>query len=141
MAYINGDLNEQIFMKQPKRFVEEGKEDYVCLLKKSLYGLKQSGRQWFRKLSSILLEIGMVQCQADPCVYFKRTGEKIVLLAAYVDDLIAVSNDDELLRLLKTELSLQLKIKDLGELSHCLGLEISTKRRFKRHYVAAKIHH
>lgn len=131
MAYINGDLDEQIFMEQPEGFIVKGKEDHVLLLKKSLYGLKQAGRKWHEKLAEILLEIGLVQSNYDPSVYYKRLGDKILIVSAYVDDMICASNDDSMTTELKTGLNSRLKMKDLGKVNFCLGIEFNQDEEMK----------
>ena len=69
-AFLNGDLDEDIYMKQPQGYVVDGKEDYVCKLHKALYGLKQAGRAWYKKIDNVLLHtLGFKRSQADHCVY------------------------------------------------------------------------
>ena len=70
--YLNGELDEDIYMEQPKGYVVPGKEHMVCKLQKSLYGLKQAGRCWNEKQNSILETLGFVRNQAEKCVYSKR---------------------------------------------------------------------
>jgi len=86
IAFLNGDLEEQIYMKQLEGFKVVGKENNVCLLKKSLYGLKQSPRQWYKKFDSFMVSINFSRSNYDSCVYFKKlsSGEFIYLLL-YVD--------------------------------------------------------
>lgn len=67
-AFLNGDLFETVFMKQPEGFEEEGKEDHVCLLKRSLYGQKQAPRAWNTKLNNELLQLGCKRSKNEPCV-------------------------------------------------------------------------
>ena len=89
-AFLNGDLKEEIFMQQPPGYVEPGKEELVCKLKKSLYGLKQSPRCWNEKLCNHLKSLGFKESGADPCVFI-RQGKKIEIIAVYVDDLILIA--------------------------------------------------
>ena len=70
-AFLNGDLDEEIYMKQPEGFVMPGHENKVCKLKKSLYGLKQAPKQWHRKFDDVVLSNGFSLNQADKCVYSK----------------------------------------------------------------------
>ena len=69
--FLHGDLEEQIYMHQPEGFKEQGKENMVCKLKKSLYGLKQSPRQWYKRFDSFMLIVGYSRSEYDSCVYFK----------------------------------------------------------------------
>ncbi|KAI3701355.1 hypothetical protein L2E82_46009 [Cichorium intybus] len=93
-AFLNGELEEEIFMQQPEGFVVPGKEDYVCKLKKSLYCLKQSPRQWYKRFDSFMTIHKFSSCIYDSCVYFKKgdDGSKIYLLL-YVDDMLIAAKD------------------------------------------------
>ena len=115
-AFLNGDLNEDIYMEQPPGYVQEGKEKLVCKLKKSLYGLKQSPRCWNEKLTQHVKSLGFEESGADPCIFTRRKNQKVEIIAIYVDDLIAITETDEEMRRLKKSLTSTFKMKDLGEL-------------------------
>lgn len=108
-------------MHQAKYFEVPRKEDYIYHLKKSLYGLKQSGKQWFDKLNDCLKELPLNQVEEDPCVYSIRDGDKILTLAVYVDDLIIATNRYMLFTYLTENLMEKFEIRDLGKLNFCLG--------------------
>lgn len=127
-AFLNGDLEEQIYMHQPEGYVQKGKEHLVWRLKKSLYGLKQAGRAWYQKIDTALLTLGFQASQADPCVYHLHDGKVRIFLSLYVDDLLLVSNSLDRLEQLKKDLSDQFEMKDLGEAKYVLGLEIERNR-------------
>ena len=97
-TFLHGDLDEEIYMAQPYGFNVKGKENLVCKLKKSLYGLKQASWRWYLKLDSCMYEHGYTQCHSDHFVYFKRLDDDIyIILCLYVDDiLVAGSNMDTL---------------------------------------------
>ena len=78
-AFLNGHLEEEVFMKQPEGFVEEGKEHLVCRLKQSLYGLKQSHRCWNSMLDTHLKDMGYVQSTSDPCIYTSTEAELSII--------------------------------------------------------------
>jgi len=139
IAFLHGDLEEQIYMKQPEGFEVVGKENHVCLLKKSLYGLKQSPRQWYKKFDSFMVSINFSRSNYDSCVYFKKlsSGEFIYLLL-YVDDmLIAASNMEEIVRL-KEQLGSAFEMKDLGAAKRILGMEISRDRPNRKLFLSQK---
>ncbi len=69
ITFLHGELEEEIYMKQPEGFIVPSKEDYVCKLKRSLYGLKQSPRQWYKKFDSFMLSHGFKRSEFDSCVY------------------------------------------------------------------------
>lgn len=144
VAYLNGTLNETLYMKQPlmlrealeelqhspnpiisskaKRMLRELNANKVCKLKKSIYGLKQSGRQWYNKLHLVLTKYNFTPTDMDPCIYVNAMG---VFIAVYVDDLILAAKDERLLKEVKNELNEQFYIKDLGQISYCLGIEFN----------------
>ena len=102
-------------------------EHLVCKLKKSLYGLKQSGRNWNYVLHSYLVNEGFTQSQADNCVYIKITKRSFTVIVVRVDDLIIASNCTDKLNNVKKSLGLRFKMKDLGILAWFLGLEFICK--------------
>ena len=119
-------------MQQAKYFEVSGKEDHVYYLKKSLYGLKQSGKQWFGKLNGFLKELNLRQMEEDPCVYSIRDGDKILILAVYVDDLIVATNNHKLFDYLKENLVKKFEMRDLEKLNFCLGLQFYQNDKTKR---------
>ena len=76
-------------MKQPEGYIQEGKENKVCLLKKSLYGRKQFPRQWYKLFDSFMIKAKYNLCEYDGCVYFKQSDDPTYLLL-YVDDMLIV---------------------------------------------------
>lgn len=124
-AYLNGDLEEEIYMEQPDGFVNEDKPDYVCYLNKSIYGLKQSGRQWNLKLHSILTSIGLRRCEAEHCLYTGQLNNREVLLAVYVDDLLIAASEEVTINKIKELLAREVEISDKGPARYILGIEIS----------------
>lgn len=119
-AYINAPIDCDIYMEQPKGFEKVGKngEQLVYKLKKSLYGLKQSGRNWNNMLHTFLCKENFSQSRADPCVYVRNSEtEGCVILIIWVDDIIISATSSKLLESVKESLSQKFKMKDLGELS------------------------
>ena len=85
-AYLNGELNKDIFMEQPPDYEMADHERYVVKLHKTLYGLKQVGKKWYDSLCHLLADIGFKKSEADPAVFFAHVGNDIVVLAIHVDD-------------------------------------------------------
>jgi hypothetical protein len=127
-AFLNGDLDVEIYMRQPDGFVVPGKEELVCRLHKSIYGLKQAGRAWYHKIHQTLLDLGFTALRADTCVYVQRLAAVVVITALYVDDLLLFSNSQERLEALKRDLSSRFKMTDLGEAHYVLGIQIERDR-------------
>ena len=121
-AFLNGKLDEDIYMCQPEGFVVKGKEDMVCHLHRSLYGLKQLPRCWNKELSCHLFQSGFQQSKADPCVFFQWKDGHLNIVSIYVDDLILVMVLMKDLQKNKAELSARFKMKDLGQLRYCLRI-------------------
>jgi len=127
-AFLNGDLDEDVFMKQPEGFIPEGQEHLVCKLKKSIYGLKQASRQWYLKFDNVMKKQGFVKNQVDQCTYLKMSGSNFTILVLYVDDILLASNSLDMLHESKRFLSSNFDMKDLGEASYVIGIEIHRDR-------------
>ena len=122
-AFLNGELEEEVYMQQPEGFITPGKEHLVCRLKKSIYGLKQSSRCWNVVLDDHLKKMGFVQTTTDPCVY-RASGGELVYIGVYVDDVILAARSSKKLAEVKKELALRFDIKDMDRLHHFLGMKI-----------------
>ena len=138
-AFLNGNLDEDIYMTQPPGFIEPGQESLVCKLNKSLYGLKQSPRCWNVKLDGFLQSLGFSQSSADQCIYMRVVEGAQTIIAVYVDDLIIMSDTSAQLNEVKKGLSAQFKMKDLGEIHHCLGISVTREgnsiKLSQQHYI------
>jgi len=163
-AYLNGQLEEEIFMEVPvmteevleqiistetrnsmiktkatQMLSELRKENRVCLLKKALYGLRQAGRRWHMRCDEELKKFGLKNSLADPCLYYQGKGEDALLVTVYVDDILVASRNLEHIESLKKHLSGVFDIKDLGDVKHCLGIEFSWKKNGIAMYQSAYI--
>ena len=126
-AFTNGDLNEVIHMRQPEGF-HQGGPNMVCLLKKSLYGLKQGARQWNKKLHETFLELGFTRLISDRSVYLFARDDVRIIVPVYIDDVTLASKSQESLDRTVEELSKRFKLQDLGETKFILGVEIIRDR-------------
>lgn len=127
-TFLNGDLNEVIFMEQPEGFVKEGDENKVCKLKKAIYGLKQAARCWNDKIHSFLVSQQFCRSKYDPCVYIKKSNECYIVIGLHVDDFYCFSNSVEETQKLKLALGNCFKIRDLGAVKECLGMRVTRDR-------------
>ena len=127
-AFLYGHLDNDIYMSQPQGFIE-GK-NLVCRLKKSLYGLKQSPRQWNFKFKSFLETQGFIESSADSCVFISKTSSNPVYLCVYVDDGILMSKDKSRVDQVMKEMEIQFQVKK-GTLDCFLGIEIERNREKK----------
>ncbi|KAJ9555756.1 hypothetical protein OSB04_010370 [Centaurea solstitialis] len=112
-AFLNGELQEEVYMSQPEGYTLKGQEDKVCKLKKSIYGLKQASRQWYLKFNETINAFGFEENVVDPCIYLKISGR---------------NSDLGLLHETKVYLSKNFEMKDMGEASYVIGIEISRDR-------------
>ncbi|RVW22351.1 Retrovirus-related Pol polyprotein from transposon TNT 1-94 [Vitis vinifera] len=127
-AFLNGDIDETIYMVQPENFVPEDSKNMVCKLTKSIYGLKQASRQWYFKFHQIIVSYGFEANLMDECVYHKFSGSKYIFLVLYVDDILLATNDISILHDTKRFLSKHFEMKDLGDASFVLGIQIHRDR-------------
>ena len=100
-----------------------------CRLKRSIYGLKQASRQWYLKFDATIKKFGFQENVEDNCIYAKFKSGKYIFLVLYVDDILLASSDVSLLQETKKFLSSNFDMKDLGEASYVLGIEIHRDRR------------
>ncbi|KAG8496686.1 hypothetical protein CXB51_007936 [Gossypium anomalum] len=120
-------------------FTVSEKEDYVCLLKKSLYGLKQSPRQWYKRFDSFMTSHDFKRSSFDSCVYFKKNNDgSFVYLLLYVDDMLIAAKDKGEIRKVKAQLSEEFEMKDLGPAKKILGMEILRDRNTSKLYLSQK---
>jgi hypothetical protein len=132
-AFLHGDLEEEIYMVQLEGFEAKGKEHKVCRLKKSLYGLKQAPRQWYKKFNSFMVGQGYTRTNADHCVYVRQfPNGKFIIILLYVDDMLIVGQDANMVGSLKKELFKSFDMKDLGPARQILGMQILRDRKAKK---------
>ena len=132
-AFLNGSIEHDIYMTQPKGFVDPDHPEYVCKLNKSICGLKQSARCWNQTLDSFLRSNGYRKSGTDTCIYVKSERKpngfiSFVILAVYVDDIIPVSNDVDMLNAEKESLFREFEMVDQGEINFVLGMSIKRDR-------------
>ncbi|XP_019192735.1 PREDICTED: uncharacterized protein LOC109187034 [Ipomoea nil] len=122
-AFLNGNLAETVYMKQPPGYVDTDFPSHACLLKRSLCGLKQAHKAWFNRLHAFLLSVGFQASKIDVSLFFYSKDSALVYLLVYVDDILLMGSDQVLVSHLISKLSNALKIRDLGELNLFMGIE------------------
>jgi hypothetical protein len=128
-TFLNGDLEERVYMKQPNGFIMEVKEDMGCCLKKSIYGLKQDPRQWYLKFNETIKDLNLKKISRTTMFMQKFKSGKYIFLILYLDDILLAWSDVSLLRETKKFLSSNFDMKDLCEASYVLGIEIHRDRK------------
>ncbi|GJW59444.1 retrotransposon protein, putative, ty1-copia subclass [Tanacetum coccineum] len=127
-AFLNGYLNEEVYMEQPKGFVNPKYPNRVCKLKCSIYGLKQASRKWNKRFADKIKKFGFSQNRDEPCVYVKASGSYVTFLILYVDDILIMGNNIPMLQDVKSYLGRCFAMKDLGEAAYLLGIKIYRDR-------------
>ncbi|GJR97114.1 retrotransposon protein, putative, ty1-copia subclass [Tanacetum coccineum] len=127
-AFLNGYLNEEVYMEQPEGFVNPKYPNRVCKLKRSIYGLKQASRQWNKRFDDEIKKFGFSQNRDEPCVYMKASGSYVTFLILYVDDILIMGNNIPMLQDVKSYLGRCFAMKDLGEAAYILGIKIYRDR-------------
>ncbi|KAJ3708372.1 hypothetical protein LUZ61_012077 [Rhynchospora tenuis] len=127
-AFLHGDLHETVYMHQPPGFSDAQFPSHVCLLKKAIYGLKQSPRAWFHTLSTALTEFGFHGSKFDPSLFVSHHDNQVLIVLVYVDDIIVTGNNHEGVSKLIHTLQHRFSLKDLGNLSFFLGIAVQPCR-------------
>ncbi|GKA37214.1 zinc finger, CCHC-type containing protein [Tanacetum coccineum] len=124
-TFLNGELDEEVYMNHPQGFIMPGNENKVCKLIKSLYEVKQTPKQCHQKFNEVIMSSGYLLNQADKCVYtkFDEFGQRVII-CLYVDDMLIFGTDQVLVTLIKEFLSSKFSMKDMGEADGILGIRI-----------------
>ena len=123
-AFLNGDIEEVIYVKQPKGFAIKGNEGNVLRERKALYGLKKAPRAWYFKLHNCLISLGLAKSNHEQSLYLKQTSIDTLAVGVYVDDLIVTGSSIDVIYMLNAEMKLKFEMSDLGSLSSYLGLKV-----------------
>ena len=127
-AFLNDFLNEEIYFEKPEGFAAKGDEDKVYLLKKALYGLKQDPRAWYNKIDEYLLKLGFVKSFSEITLYVKGYNDHFFVVSLYVDDLLVIGSNIELIQQFKEDMIRVFEMTDLGEMSYFLGIKIKQRQ-------------
>nr|GEZ17108.1 putative retrotransposon protein [Tanacetum cinerariifolium] len=130
-AFLNGYLNEEVYMDQPEGFVNPKYPNRVCKLKRSIYGLKQASRQWNKRFDDEIRKFSFTQNHDEPCVYLKASGRNITFLILYVDDILIMENNIPMLQGVKSYLGRCFAMKDFGKAEYILGIKIYGDRSWR----------
>ena len=126
--FLNGFLNKEVFVEQPKGFQDPHFPDHVLRLKKALCGLKQAPRAWYDHLTTYLLDHGFKRGQADRTLFVKRDEKYLFVAQVYVDDIVFGSTIDHLAHEFSEEMKRGFEMSVLGELNYFLGLQVKQRK-------------
>ena len=123
-AFLNGYLNEEAYVEQPKGFVDPTHPDHVYRLKKALYGLKQAPRAWYERLTEFLTQQGYRKGGIDKTLFVKQDAENLMIAQIYVDDIVFGGMSNEMLRHFVQQMQSEFEMSLVGELTYFLGLQV-----------------
>lgn len=126
-AFLNGYLDETVYMQLPQNFKCDMVQNKVLKLKMAIYGLKQSARAWYKQVDDYLQKLGYKKSLYEHCLFVK-SSENVTLVALFVDDFFIFYNCNKEVEYLKNQLSKRFKLKDLGQLRQCLGMDIKIQK-------------
>ena len=124
IAFINGDLDEEIYMEQLEGYSAPRQEKKVCKLVKSLYVLKQAPKQWHEKFDDVMISQRFKINECDMCVYVKDIEQGYVIVCLYDDDMLIVGTDDKMIISTKNMLNSRFDMKDMGPANVILGIKL-----------------
>ena len=122
-TFLNGIIEEEVYIEQPEGFEIFNSESHVCRLERVLYGLKQAPRAWYTQINNYFIGLGFTKSEANANLYQTLVEGKLLIIVLYVDDLI-LTGDEELIHSCKEDLAKEFEMKDLGLLHYFLGLQI-----------------
>jgi hypothetical protein len=124
LAFLNGELQKEVYVQQPPGYELKGEKDKVNILYKALYGLKQAPRAWNHKIDLYLHQNGFSRSQSEPSLYIKKKGEDFLMVCLYVDNLIYAGTSKNMVAEFKTTMMKEFKISDLGLMRYFLGIQV-----------------
>ncbi|KAK6123269.1 hypothetical protein DH2020_042997 [Rehmannia glutinosa] len=123
-TFLNGVLEEEVYIEQPKGYVVKNEEDKVLKLKKALYGLKQAPRAWNSRIDKYLQENGFTKCPHEHALYVKVRKNDVLIVCLYVDDLIFTGNNPNMFEEFKKAMTREFEMTDIGVMAYYLGVEV-----------------
>nr|KYP66220.1 Retrovirus-related Pol polyprotein from transposon TNT 1-94 [Cajanus cajan] len=123
-AFLNGVLEEEVYIEQPQGYEVKGEEDKVLRLKKALYGLKQAPRAWNVRIDKYFKEANFIKCPYEHALYIKAQGKDILIVCLYVDDLIFTGNNPSMFEEFKKDMTKEFEMTDMGLMAYYLGIEV-----------------
>ncbi|NAU33259.1 hypothetical protein EE082_27735, partial [Klebsiella pneumoniae] len=123
-AFLNGIIEEDVYVAQPPSFVDFTHSDYIYKLKKALYRLRQAPRVWYERLSDFLISLGFTKGHVDTTLFIKRVGEDILVTQIYVDDILFGATKESLCSEFAKTMRKEFEMSLMGELTYFLGLQV-----------------
>jgi hypothetical protein len=124
-TFLNGDLEEEVYMEQPEGFSLTDNPNYVCKLKNALYGLKQAPCAWYYRLDKFLQDKGFKKGTVDNNLYIKSEGDNLLVVLVYVDDIILCCTNESSVKWFANSMQTEFEMSMIGELSYFLSLQVN----------------
>lgn len=125
-TFLNGTIDEEVYIEQPEGFEINNTDTQVSRLKKAIYGLKQAPRAWYARMDAYLLRIGFVKSSSNAYLYIKIVKNEPMIILLYVDDLFITSVEYKIIER-KKMMATEFEMKDMGLMHYYLGLEVWQK--------------
>jgi hypothetical protein len=122
-AFLNGEIEKEVYIEQPEGFVIHEQKSHVCRLKKAIYGLKQGPCAWYKKMDGFLMSLGFSKSVANPNLYYHIVGDECLILVLCVDDLF-LTGSERLIDECKRALTSEFEMKDMGMMHYFFRLEV-----------------
>ena len=129
-AFLYADIEKGVFVAEPPGFETQGRNGVLLVMKlwKSLYGLSQSPGNWFHAIDPVRISIGFVPLKSDTCIYLYDHDGIIIILTLYVDDILVIGGDIQLIEKFKKKLMDQFMMTDMGDVSLVFGHASDTRQ-------------
>jgi hypothetical protein len=124
-AFLNGYLEEEVYVGQRQGFEIQGKEDHVYKLKKALYGLKKAPHAWYARTDGYFQQNGFQRSKSEPTLYYQQEGNDIIIVSLYIDDFLYMGSSSKTKDEFKVAMMNEFEMKDLGLTNYFLGMEVS----------------
>ncbi|KAL5820672.1 hypothetical protein ACOSQ3_022554 [Xanthoceras sorbifolium] len=128
-AFLNGVLEEEVYIQQPPGYEVKGQEDKVLKLRRALYGLKQAPRAWNNIIDKYFQQNGFTKCPYEHALYIKIMNRDILVVCLYVDDLIFTDNNLSLIEEFKKTITKEFEMTDIRLMAYYLGIEVKLKEK------------
>lgn len=139
-AFLHGEMDSIVYMEQPKGFEDPNYPDHVVKVNKAIYGLKQAGHLWNKRIDEVLKKVGFKQLICDQTLYTRRKDDVVTYLLLYVDDILIASSSPSMINEAKDQLKAEFRIKDMGPISTFLGVSVTRNRRNQTVHLSQKMY-
>lgn len=123
-AFLNGVLEEEVYIEQPPKYMKVGEENKVLKLKKVLYGMKQAPRAWNTRINTYFKENEFKKCPYEHAFYVNKNGGNMLFVALYVNDLIFLGSNDQMTEEFKGTMTWEFEMTNVGMMIFFLGMEV-----------------